>query len=473
MQEPKAKILTEDEEKLYQDGLENLIAQLGTSSDKRAHNRFTNSKRLTIDFEELDALYRTNFVAGKIIDIIPEDMTREWREFTGEITPEQVETLIEEENRLELSSIFCEAHKWSRLYGTAYIIMSIDDGQSTEMPLNINNIKKGGLKHIKAIDRHLIDNSDVSPIVDPLNPNFGTPKFYRIAETNIQIHNSRVLRFDGVKIPYRRFREQNYNSDSVLDRIYDRLLDFETTSHGASSMVFETNVDVMKVKGLMNYLSSAEGEVMIRKRFTLASMFKSFNNMLILDNEEEFTTKTNTFSGLPDLLDRFALFLSAAADIPATRLFGSSASGLNATGEGDLKNYYDTIRSLQKREYKPNLDYFDKIMAKSLGLPDNIDLSYEFGSLFQLTEKEQAELELARAQRDQIYLDRDVVDIITVAKELKQNDTYTNITEESIEELEEELEELENEFENNSENRETEGELENEEGEEEEINSDK
>ena len=61
------------------DSLENLVAELGTSQDKRSHSTFVNSKRLSADGmqEELNALYRTDWLAGKVVDIIPDDMTRE------------------------------------------------------------------------------------------------------------------------------------------------------------------------------------------------------------------------------------------------------------------------------------------------------------------------------------------------------------------------------------------------------------
>lgn len=433
-----AKILS-DEDHPLKDGLENLVAQLGTEQDKRSHSRFVNNKQLSRDGmqEELNAMYRTDWLAGKVVDIIPDDMTREWREFTGDIDPEVVKDLQDEEDRLNLSGNFNQAHKWSRLYGTAFIVMSIDDGQTPDKPLDISKIKKGGLRHIHAIDRHRVSTAEIVPIADPMDKNFGMPEFYRFNETSVKIHHSRILRFDGIQLPFDEFRRNNYYSDSVLSRIYEALINFNTTSNGASSMVYETNVDIMKVKGLMGYLQTAEGESLLRKRFTLAGMMKSFNNMMLLDNEEEFQNKTNTFSGLPDLLDRYALFLSAASDIPATRLLGSSASGLNATGEGDLKNYYDTVRSSQKKDYKPKLDYFDEIMARSLGLSEETDLEYEFKSLFQMTPKETADLQFVNAQRDALYLDRDIVSEVTIAKELKQSETYTNITDEDIEELEE------------------------------------
>jgi len=461
-----AKILT-DEEDFQKDGLENLIAQLGTGQDKRASSKFVNNKRLSQDGneEELNAMYRTDWLCGKVVDIVPDDMTREWRKFSGEIEPDIIKDIMDEEDRLQLSFNFNLAHKWARLYGTAFIVMSIDDGQTPDRPLDINNIKEGSLRHIKAIDRHRISNAEVIPVADPMNINFGMPEFYRFNETSIKIHHTRVLRFDGVRLPFDEFRKNNYYSDSVLDRLYEAITNFNTTADGSASMVYETNVDIMKVKGLMNYMQTADGEALLRKRFTLAGAMKSFNNMMLLDNDEDYQSKNNTFAGLPDLLDRFALFLSAASDIPATRLLGSSASGLNATGEGDLKNYYDSIRSKQKQEYKPLLDHFDKIMAKNLGLPDDADLDYEFNSLFQMTPKETADLQLVNAQRDQIYLDRSVITEEITAKELKQNDTYSNITDEYLEELEE----FENGFDTDTNNLELGAEQETQEGEQEET----
>jgi phage-related protein (TIGR01555 family) len=447
-----AKIVADKPQSPLNDSLENLVAQLGTEQDKRHNSRFVNSKRLsaTGNEQELNALYRTDWLAGKVVDIVPEDMTREWREFTGDIKPETIDLLVEEEERLQLSNSFQIAHQWARLYGTAFIVLSVDDGQLPDKELDLSKVKEGSLRHIKVVDRTRLNHAEQQPIGDPLDANYGFPEYYRFNETSTKIHHSRVIRFDGVLLPFQEFRENNYFSDSVLDRLYDAITNFNTTANGAASMVYETNVDIVKVKGLMGYLQTAEGESTIRKRFALANMLKSFNNTLLLDNEEDFNTKNNTFAGLPDLLDRFAKFLSAATDIPATRLLGTSASGMNATGEGDLKNYYDMIRSKQKSVYKPKLDYFDEIMIRSLGLNPEDDYKYEFSSLFQMTPEQQSTVDMNNSTRDKNYFDIGVLSETQIAKELQQKGTYTNITDEDIKELEE-LEELDNEFEPNTE----------------------
>jgi len=435
----KAKIIIDEKQNVdgTLDSLENLVAGLGAGTDKRAQSRFVNRKMMSADGgqEELNAIYRTDWLAGKIVDIIPNDMVREWRTFVGDINPSTVEILEIAEADLALRSAFGSAHKWARLYGTAFILLVIDDGLNPSQPVQLDRIKKGSLKHIKVIDRHRVSNSEVVPIQDPLNPKFGFPDFYRINETSVRIHHTRLIRFDGTELPFDEFRRNNYNSDSVIERLYGPLLNHAIAADSAAAMIFETNVDIVKIRGLMDYIQTAEGESLIRKRFALASSMKSFNNMLLLDEQETFETKSNTFAGLPDLLDRFAQYLSSASDIPATRLLGQNASGLSATGEGDLKNYYDMIRSLQVSDYRPKLKQFDDILIRHLGLNPDDDYKFEFNSLFQMTDKEKSEIHLSRAQRDQIYLDNDIVTPKMVLKDLQQTDTYTNITDDDVDGL--------------------------------------
>jgi len=270
------------------------------------------------------------------------------------------------------------------------------------------------------------------------------PKYYRFNETSVRIHHSRVIRFDSVMLPYDDFRENNYFSDSILKRLHDAIIDFKTSTSASSSLIHEANVSVIKIKGLMTRLATKAGENILLKRFGLANLMKSINNMLLLDADEDYANHSQTFAGLPDLIDRFSKILASASDIPATRLLGDSPSGLNATGEGDMRNYHDKVRSLQIIDYSPKLEYLDKIIAKSLGFKDDADLSFEFNPLFQLNDKEQAELENSRADRDKKYLDMGVVNEVIIAEDLQQQGTYTNLYKEYIEELKEIDEELNN-----------------------------
>jgi len=449
MNKPLAEILDTS----FIDGIQNLITNLGTSADKRAYTRFTNGRRLSQQFvgqagnSEIDDMYRANWVAGKVIDIIPDDMTREWRTLNGD-DPDVIAEIEKEEKRLNLVGQWNEAHKWARLYGTSGILMAVDDGKELYEELDPDDLRPGALRYLKAVDRTMMyqDNlgeDQVEITLNPLDPNFGLPTYYRFTHNSQRIHNSRILRFDGVKLPHYQMQQNGYMSDSVLDRLYDPILDFATSTQSASSMIHNMNVDVVSIENLMALLQSKDGEALIQKRWSMVALMRSFQNMLIIDSKEKVETRTQSFAGLPDLIDKFSKILAAAGDIPATRLLGSSPGGLNATGDSDLRNYYNMLRSKQRNQYSPLLDRLDLIMCKSLALPDHLALTYDWNSLDHLTETEKATLESTRSTRDANYIREGVIDELTVAKELEKNKTYSAITPELLEESDPEEEEEE------------------------------
>lgn len=416
------------ETKIMNDSLENLVAEMGTQNDKRSHTKFTDSRVLTD--EELIAMYRTNWISGKVVDIVPDDATREWRSFVESPSREKIE---KEEKRIGVRQAFNEAAKWSRLFGAGVILISVNDGKDPSEPLEIESLKKNSLRHIKVVDKSRISHTGVIDN-NPMSPNFGRPDTYTVHGSHIRIHSSRILRFDGIKIPHESYVRNSYWHDSILQRVYDEIVNMGITTHGSASMVFESNVDVMKIQDLMQYLSDDKGTEIVRKRFALAKLLKSFNNMLLLDSTEEYVTHNNSFAGLHELLSKFMTIVAAATDIPATRFLGQAASGFNATGEGDLKNYYDMIAAKQPSMFDENLEYLDMIMARHLGVSEE-NMEYEWNSLFQMSETEQAEIELKRAQRDDIYLGTVLTEEI-IAKQLNEDGTYSGIDDEYIAELE-------------------------------------
>ena len=71
--------------------------------------------------------------------------------------------------------------------------------------------------------------------------------------------------------------------------------------------------------------------------------------------------------------------MAGAAEIPATRLFGRSPQGLNATGEADLRNYYDMIAQMQERHLRPALEKLLPVMAVSCWgmVPEDLEIVFE------------------------------------------------------------------------------------------------
>jgi phage-related protein (TIGR01555 family) len=414
------------------DSFFNLVAQLGTQKDKRAHGQFGYRE---INDAELENMYEFDWLSGKVIDIPVDDATRNWRTITAPSIETQLETIRDAEKEIGVKMVFNEAQKWADLYRGSIAVMMIKGDQDVSEPLNLEAIGVGDLEGLEVFDP-----TQVSPHIENMNditlPYFRKPSHYSIDGTH-QIHTSRVLKFHGVKLPWKAQARRGYWGSSRLQRFYDALRNSRSVVDSIASMVFEAKLDVISVPSLYQELASPNGMTKIIERFRLADQVKSFNNTLLLDSKEVFQRNNTSFAGLGELMTQYMVQNSAAADIPVTRLFGQSAKGLNATGDGDRENYDNRLQSDQEVKLEPQIEQFDQVFARSvLGrMPD--DWKSKWNPLHTASDEERANIEDKNSQRDERYLRNGVVTERIVAAELQENGVYGGIDDEYIEELEE------------------------------------
>ena len=177
------------------DGLRNIYTNIGTQNDSRMHNRWGYSHFFL--YEELDCAYRESSVARKIVDIVANDATRNWRTFKNKDN----EQLHRAEYDLMLPQHFNELLRLSRLSGGSLMLMMID-GQDLSKPLDIKKIKKGDFKRLLNFDRYEVYPSDTN-VTDVLSPNYLLPEFYMISGGEFPIHYSHFVRVNGEWLPRR------------------------------------------------------------------------------------------------------------------------------------------------------------------------------------------------------------------------------------------------------------------------------
>jgi phage-related protein (TIGR01555 family) len=418
------------------DGLENFVAGLGTDRDKRSYSYYNVPRTLT--YFELENMFRTSWIAKRIVSVVASDMTREWRTVNlgDDDQNPRIKQIEDFEQKFGLVAKICEAIRLARLHGGSLIILGINDTDNLERPLVVESLGRDCLRWVRVMDKTRMAPDNV--LVDDLtNIDFGLPEFYRIAESQVRVHHSRVIRFNGEPLPYFAWKMNGMWDDSVLQHVYDSVQSYDTVVGAITSMVYESNVDVINSPNLTETLSTKTGESKLTRRFQLAMMMKSFNKTLLLDENEKYEKKTNSFSGLDAIWERNAIDVCGAARIPMVVLFGMSAAGLNNTGENDIENYYSMISSEQETSLRPRLDYLDQITLRHLFGSIPSDFSYEFDSLWRTDDTEQATVDYQNAQRDQIYLNAGVISEGVVARNLKRRNVYQGMTNEDVELAEE------------------------------------
>jgi phage-related protein (TIGR01555 family) len=121
-------------------------------------------------------------------------------------------------------------------------------------------------------------------------------------------------------------------------------------------------------------------------------------NALILDKEEEWQRITQNFSGLPDMIRVYLMIAAGAGDVPATRFLSQSPNGMDATGDNDLRNYYDNVRSQQKNRIGPTLSTLDEVLIRSALGDRPQEVYYNWKPLWQPTQSEKADNLLKTSQ---------------------------------------------------------------------------
>ena len=424
------------------DGFSNLAAKLGSiNSDNLLSQGGYNldTRIITRDRAPLDGMYRGSWIVGKLVDAVPEDMTRAGVDVQSDMPPEDLARLSDEMRRLRVLPSMADAIRWGRLYGGAIAVLIID-GQNPETALRMNTIGRGAFRGLRVYDRWTCTPSQ--QLIQTPGPSEGLPLFYTANEgawNGKRIHHSRVIRFVGFPLPYFESLSELHWGASVVERLYDRLLAFDSTTNGAANLVFKAHLRTIGVKDLRDVLAQGgAAEDALIKMFGYIRQLQSNEGITLLDSQDEFQTHQYTFAGLDKVLLSFGEQISGATGIPLVRLFGQSPAGLSSTGESDLRTYYDMIASSQEEELRPGLERaYDAASMSMYGRPMPDGWSLGWRSLWQPTEKERAEIATLDAQNVAGLHAAGIISQAQALKELRQSSAitgrFTNITDEDIE----------------------------------------
>lgn len=124
---------------------------------------------------------------------------------------------------------------------------------------------------------------------------------------------------------------------------------------------------------------------------------------------EDVKNVSASLSGLDMLQAQSQEHMASVSHIPLVKLLGTQPAGLNASSEGEIQVFYDYVHSFQEHLFRQPLHRLMGLVMISLwGTPDD-GIDFEFEKLWGLDEKEAAEVEKTKAERDQILIDTGVI----------------------------------------------------------------
>ena len=367
------------------DGYRNTAASIGSNSPLMAGGGFARSDLVT---EELTTAYRENWLAKKIIDMPAEDMTRKWYILSTSVGRGEVEEIRKLEAKHSIKREITNAIRLARLYGGAVaIIILAGDEDRMDQPLAADDVLPGTFQGLLVRDRTQAEPS-LEKETDIWDPEFGLPKYYNFyvddengGSRRIQIHHSRVLRFTGREMPDEEMAREEYWGISELIHVWDPLENYCATDANAAELSFRVNLLCLKSNDVTEMLTAGTDEhtESVLKLLETENHLRTSYGLQLLGANDSMENLKYDFSGLPKLLEYQMLALAGASGIPATKLFGRSPEGMNATGESDMRNYYEMISALQEKDLKPALEKLVPIMAMSClcYIPEDMEILFE------------------------------------------------------------------------------------------------
>lgn len=427
---------------LTADGFVNFQARLGYGAGNQFSASTYQNNFISRDRIRLEAMYRTSWVIGQAVDVVAEDMTRAGVDLKSKDDAENTEAVQNAMRQLGIWASIEETVKWARLYGGCIAVMLID-GQRPETPLRPETIRQDQFKGLLVLDRWMIQPSVVN-FVEDYGPELGHPASYDVLPnpwvplSGQRVHHTRVVRLEGVKLPYQQRLTENGWGQSVAERIYDQLVAYDSTSQGAAQLVYKAHLRTLSIDKLRE-LIAAGGQMFeaVLKQVDVIRSMQSNEGLTLLDASDKFESHTYSFSGLSDVLLQFGQQLSGALQIPLVRLFGQSPAGLNSTGESDLRTYYDGILQKQESTLRVPIGRLLNVLYRSVvGRDPPEDMTFEFEPLWQLSDKEKADVAKTITETVATANDAGLISDKTALNELRQSaevtGVWSNITNEEI-----------------------------------------
>lgn len=389
------------------DGWKNTLTGIGTKNDKTTNTQFGGDKRLP--HTELEQLYRSDGLTKKIVDLIPDEMTREWLYIEGDEDNKILSYMEDFHVKDKINRLLT----WARLYGGAIAIIGADDGQTLDKELNEDNIKTIDFLHV--FDRSLVTINTQDLYLDPTEKKYGMPKQYYVTPhlqgRPFYVHESRVLRLDGEKMPPRLQNSYDNWGLSVIETIYTELKDLGTMYGAARNIIDDFIQTIIKIEDLGQKIADGQDDY-VKARMELMDLSRSTINTIFLDSGEDYQKQASNVAGLKDLLENFTLKLAAVSRVPYIVLSGQSPSGLQATGSSEIRMFYDFVAAEQNDTLLPKMERLVSLIIKSKDFDGKVaeDWRIQFNPLWQQSEKEKVDTRKVQAEIDSMYIDRGVLD---------------------------------------------------------------
>ncbi len=338
---------------------------------------------------------------------------------------DKIKEMKDLEEELKVRDWFKAAAAQDSFFGISHLQINrkgIDPAnlQDPESKVNIGNGRdKVTEAKFKGMKNFLTGFTTIEPIwvypttynaANPRLPSFYVPQQWYVMGS--EVHRSQLLSFIGRPVPDILKPAYAFGGLSMTQMAQPYVDIWLRTResvgeiiHAFSVMVLKTDLATTTMPG-----GSGGGNGDVLARLALFLLLRDNQGVFAIDkNKEDFSNVSAPLSGLDELQAQAQEHLFSVGRIPAVKFAGIQPKGLNATSEGEMRAFNDTIHGSQEHLYRSHLTTVYDLMQYHLWGERDPDITYDFLPLQELTPKEKAEVRKLDAETDQIRVDSGIL----------------------------------------------------------------
>lgn len=355
---------------------------------------------------ELNALYVESAVASRVVDRLVDDaLNARWvPKASGDYDWSSIRSRAED---LDVANLYGEAWKWGRLHGGGALLIDADDGGPSSEPLIFSRIKR--IRGFAPVDAQML-------LASAYDRELGTAGMYRPARYSFQqateaghkageeIHSSRVIRFDAVKVPPSLLNETATGwGPSVLQRCHKSIRSLDVAYDNADAILHKISVLAVKIKGWRKMIEGVDG--VAKGRQLLSNLMAGVSNlrMLGLDTEDELVEITRSLEGVGLMIDKAEQRMVRDSGQPRHVITGEPPPGaLGDSGSAVERDWQKQVNSARRDILTPGwVRVINLLLAErrdEQAAPGTFTIEWE--SLEEPDRRSEAEVDLLEAQTD-------------------------------------------------------------------------
>jgi phage-related protein (TIGR01555 family) len=345
-----------------------------------------------------------------VVETTAEEMTREWGEVKGD--EENLVKKIEDElKRLNVRDLMRKHIENDMTFGRSQIFIRIKGQENNvDLPLLLTpaGVPVGSLDGLKVIEP-IWTTPTMYNANDPTGDDFYVPEKWSVLGK--ETHADRLLTLIMRPVPDMMKPAYNFSGISMCQLMIPYVQRFHRTVDSVSDLVHTYSMTGLSTN-MEGVLSGNAGGVasMITRVKLFAKMRDNQNIMMVNKDTEEFFQLNTPLTTLDALQDQAHKMLCTPSKTPQVKLLGLVEGGLSSSQDGEIRVYYDHISALQEAHLLPQMEVILKLIMLNLSGKIDESIVFKFKSLYQLSSKEQAEVNEIKARTAQTLIDGGIID---------------------------------------------------------------